>query len=221
MRDRPQYLPDLRRTRWIIFVPGRGQARRRGANDAHGYRRPGHPPHERSELADQPSSTPAPAIWLRRHDAGDPPSPGGPGDRLVRGRASWRHGGETPAAWVQASRTPLGRPSPSPAAGAGEGGGTPARRVGSGCPAVRGQPRDSKLLYTPSWAAGRASPPENAYPRQIVRAGWTGSSARDGLAPLTPASPRRAAAGGMAWPSMICISTSRSATATARSPPPR
>jgi len=88
MRDRPQYLPDLRRTRWIIFVPGRGQARRRGAKDAHGYRRQGHLHHEPSELADQPSPTPARAIWLCRHDAGDPRFLAVWATGLFRGRAS-------------------------------------------------------------------------------------------------------------------------------------
>ncbi len=107
-----------------------------------------------------------------------------------------RHGGVTPAAWVQAARTPLRRPPPSPRTGVRESGGTPAPRVGSGCPAVRGQPRGSKLLYTPSWASG-SGVPQNAYPRRIVRVGRTGSSARDGLAPLRP--PLRGQPGQEAW----------------------
>ncbi len=145
MRDRPQYLPDLRRTRWIIFVPGRGQARRRGAKDAHGYRRQGHLHHEPSELADQPSPTPARAIWLCRHDAGDPGFPGGPGDRLLPrpGQVNGTAAEPRRPGW-RASRAPLRRPSPSPRAGVREGGGTPGPRVGSSCSGVRGRPRDSK-----------------------------------------------------------------------------
>jgi hypothetical protein len=165
------------------------------------------------------SSTSVRAIPLCRHDSA---IPSGLGDRLVP-QPGQLNG--TAAKLRRPGCRHLGLPSGGhrrrPTWGVRESGGTPAPRVGSGCPAVRGQPRDSKLLYTPSWASGSGVPSENAYPRQIVCVGRTGSSARDGLAPLTPASARRAAAGGMAWPSMIYISTSRSATVTAQSPPPR
>lgn len=55
---------------------------------------------------------------------------------------------------------------PSPQAGVRESGGIPAPRVGSGCPGMRGQPRDSKPAPYAK-PAGQASPPENAYPARL------------------------------------------------------
>jgi len=139
-----------------------------------------------------PSPAPVRAIWWCRHDAGDPPGPAGPGRSACSAAGpGQRHGGETPAARARASRTPLRRPSPPPPAGGpGKAGELRLLEWEVAAPQCGGSPATAKLPCTPSWAAGRASPPENAYPRQIVRAGWTGSSARDGLAPLTPASTR-------------------------------
>lgn len=119
----------------------RGQARRRGANDAHDYRRQGHLHHERSEIADRPSSMPVRAIQLCRHDPAIPGSwrSGRPASSAAG--SAHRHGGEAPAAWVLPYRAPLWRPSPSPQTGGPEGGGTPAPRVGGGCPAGRAAPR--------------------------------------------------------------------------------
>jgi hypothetical protein len=118
----------------------REPARRRGAKDAHDYRRPGHLPHERSALADRPSPTPVRAIPLCRHDSAIPRSLAVWAAGLFRSRAS------------STAQRPgcghLGLPSGGrrryPRRGPRESGRTPAPRVGRGCPAVRGQPPDSK-----------------------------------------------------------------------------
>jgi hypothetical protein len=72
VRDRPQYLPDLRRTRWIIFVPGVSQpaAAARMTLTATA----GRVISSTNAATRGPAlrGTPVRAIQLCRHDAGDP-----------------------------------------------------------------------------------------------------------------------------------------------------
>jgi hypothetical protein len=65
-----------------------------------------------------------------------------------------RHGGETPAAWVQASRTPLRQPPPSPQAGGPGKRGNTGSYSGNGCPGGRGSPRqqDCSIRKTAPYA---------------------------------------------------------------------
>ncbi len=169
-------------------------SRRRGASDAHGHGRPGHLRHDRSEPAGQPWSAPARAIgcagMIRRS-----PVPGGPGDRLVP--QPGRRGGtaaKTPAAWVRASRTSLRRPSQWPRAGGPGKRGNTGSQGGKWLPGSEGAAaRQQDCSIRRAGPAGQASRSENASPRPIVRARRTGSSARDGLAAVTTASPGVAA----------------------------
>jgi len=119
-------------------------ARRRGAKDAHDYRRRGHLRHEGSALAGRPSSTPVRAIWLCRHDSAIPRSLAAWATGLFRGRARSTARRRNPGGLGAGISGSPQAASPSPRRGVRESGGTPAPRVGNGCPAVRGQPRDSK-----------------------------------------------------------------------------
>ena len=137
----------------------RAPARHRGANDAHGYRRQGHLHHERRELADQPSSTPVRAIPLCRHDSAIPRSPGVWAIGLFRSRArSTARRRNSGGLGTGISDSPQAAIAVARGGGSGKAGGTSAPRVGRGCPAGRRQPRDRKLLHTPSWASGSGVP---------------------------------------------------------------
>ncbi len=107
-----------------------------------------------------PSPAPARAIWLCRHDAGDPGFLAGPGDRLVPvGGPAQRHGGETPAARARASRTSPGRSSPPPRTG-GPGKAAELRLLEweTAAPQCGGSPATATLPCTPSWASGSGFP---------------------------------------------------------------
>src|SRR6266496_4266968 len=160
IRDRPQYLPGLRRTRWIIFAPGAGQpvaaARRTHTATAGRVMSITDPASSRTG----PSPAPARAIWLCRHATGDPGFLAGPGDRLVPvGGPAQRHGGETPAARARASRTSPGRSSPPPQTG-GPGKAAELRLLEweTAAPQRGGSPATAKLPCTPSWASGSGFP---------------------------------------------------------------
>jgi len=117
MRDRPQCLPNLRARPLDHLRSRRAPARRRGANDAHGYRRQV----ISSAIAASSRTGPrrrrsGPSRWAGMIRRSPGPWRSGRSACSAAGPAQ-RHGGETPAAWVQASRTPLRQPPPSPQAG--------------------------------------------------------------------------------------------------------
>src|SRR6266536_4217734 len=160
MRDRPQYLPGLRRTRWIIFAPGAGQpvaaARRTHTATAGRVMSITDPASSRTG----PSPAPARAIWPCRHATGDP------GFLAAQAIGLFLWAGQLNGTAAKPRRPgrghpglPLGRSSPPPQTG--EPGKAAELRLlewETAAPQCGGSPATAKLPCTPSWASGPGFP---------------------------------------------------------------